>query len=118
MERVPCDPDRECKIREMGAQCFEDVDHIAHPRRDYKTPVEREFRALDAMKQKICRDRHNERHALNEAPAKPPREIMVRAIASRAVAEQVAHAILSAETTAGDQPHVNRETAEETRLTA
>lgn len=57
-----------------------DVHHLYHPRRDYKAPVDREFRNLDENKVYICRDMHDTEHAVFEPPTKPDREIMLMAI--------------------------------------
>jgi hypothetical protein len=71
MERFPCDPTRECRLRETIG-CFEDVHHRQWPRRAYQSPVAKEFRDLDENKELTCRDRHNEIHATEMPPEKPP----------------------------------------------
>ena len=79
MERFPCDPNRECRLRDTIG-CFEDVHHKQWPRHDYRRPVEREFRNLDENKELTCRDRHNELHATQEPPEKPTRPEMELAV--------------------------------------
>lgn len=79
MERFPCDPERECRLRETIG-CFEDVHHKKWPRRDYRTPVEKEYRELEDNKELSCRDRHNEIHATQRPPEKPSREEMLASV--------------------------------------
>lgn len=79
MERVPCDPNRECRIRDTIG-CFEDIDHEYWPSRQYRTPLEKEFRELPENKRQICRDLHNERHATESPPEKPSRREMISAV--------------------------------------
>lgn len=77
MERIPCTPNPECKY---AGRCFEDIDHIYWPAKDYTTPVEKEFRELPENKQLICRVLHEQRHATEQPPLKPDRETMLLAI--------------------------------------
>lgn len=79
MERFPCDPSRECRVREKTG-CFEDVHHKEWPRRAYSTPLEKEYRELEDNKELTCRDRHNEIHATQQPPEKPSHEEMNAAI--------------------------------------
>lgn len=79
MERIPCDPNRECRLRDTIG-CFEDVDHEYWPSRQYRTPIEKQFRQLDENKTLICRDMHNERHATELPPPKPDRDVMIEAV--------------------------------------
>lgn len=84
MERYPCDPERECRLRDTIG-CFEDVHHRQYPRRDYRKPVERDYRNLDDNKELTCRDRHNEIHATESPPEKPTlREMRLAIMMSRA----------------------------------
>lgn len=82
MESFPCSPeDREnCRVFEREGECYEDVHHEYWPERDYKTKVERQFRALEINKVFICRALHNEIHARRRRSEKPPRKEMLRAI--------------------------------------
>lgn len=83
-QHIPCNPSPECKY---FGHCFEDVDHIYWPRRNYKTSIERSFRELDENKQVICRALHDERHATEQPPKKPSRDEMLQAIAARVIQE-------------------------------
>lgn len=78
LQRIPCDHAWDCPHLERG--CFEDVDHKYHPRRDYETEIEREFRELPENKTLTCRRVHDERHKYEEAPDKPSRGFMINAI--------------------------------------
>lgn len=84
MENVPCQPDEGCRYY---PDCFEDVDHLYWPRRNYKTQVEKQFRELDENKTLVCRALHEERHATERPPQKPPREVMIQAIAAHVIQE-------------------------------
>ena len=84
MERFPCDPQRECRLRDTIG-CFEDVHHRVYPRRDYQTPLEKEYRNLDENKEITCRDRHNEKHANEPTPEKPSVDEMRRAVGREAI---------------------------------
>lgn len=80
MERLPCDPEivgtERCALYRKIGKCFIDVHHLYHPRKDYKTPVEKQFRELDENKVEMCRDWHNADHAVFAAPTKPVLEAM------------------------------------------
>lgn len=69
-EHIPCDPNRECKLRDTIG-CFEDLHHEAWPRGAYRTKLEREFRNNVLNKVIICRDLHNDAHATQNPPQKP-----------------------------------------------
>jgi hypothetical protein len=56
---------------------FEDTHHLAYPRRDYKTAVEKRWRELPERKVEICRWLHQNIHASGYLPAKPDREDML-----------------------------------------
>ena len=66
---------------------FKDVHHLYFPRRDYNNRVEKEYRELPPHKVEMCRNEHNELHATEQPPTKPPRSEMLRAIASYATKE-------------------------------
>lgn len=84
MERLPCDPDRECKLRETIG-CFEDVHHKQWPRRAYRSIIEKAFRELEENKVRICRDEHNERHATESPPDMPSHQYMRQRVAAAAL---------------------------------
>lgn len=69
-EYIPCDPERECRLRETVG-CFEDIDHLASPDRAYRTKLERQFKNHILNKVLTCRDLHNERHATEGHREKP-----------------------------------------------
>ena len=80
MARGRCTPEQmaECPLM----QHFTDVHHLYHPRADYRSPIEKQYRELPHHKVQICRNEHNEIHATEKPPTKPDRAEMVRAIAS------------------------------------
>lgn len=84
MERIPCDPEffqtERCELFRKIGKCFMDVHHLCHPRKDYKKPVEREFRNLEENKVYTCRNLHQIEHSVFEPPEKPDLEIMRLAI--------------------------------------
>lgn len=84
MERVPCDPTvvntERCAVYRKIGKCFMDIHHLYHPRRDYKTKDEKEFRELDENKVNMCRDFHNMDHAVFPPPDKPDAEFIADAI--------------------------------------
>lgn len=89
MERFPCDPARECRLRDTIG-CFEDVHHRQWPRRSYRSQTEKNYRELDENKELTCRDRHNEIHATTPPPEKPPTSIMLAAVAMARVVKRSA----------------------------
>ena len=70
MERIPCDPNAECKLR-YTIGCFEDLHHEAYPKSAYRTKLEKKFRQHVMNKVVICRNLHNDGHAQNLPPKKP-----------------------------------------------
>lgn len=60
--------------------CYSDTDHIYHPARNYRTPLEQEFRELPENKRQMCRWLHDLRHLEEKAPAKPDAVFMVQAL--------------------------------------
>lgn len=76
MERLPCDPDRECKYDE----CREDIHHLYWPRKRYSDKVSRAFRNLAVNKVVICREAHDDIHASQLPPKKPSRNEMLEAL--------------------------------------
>jgi hypothetical protein len=83
MERVPCANQDSCRWAVLEQGCHEDKHHLFWPRQDYKTPTEKRFRELDENKVIICRNFHDEEHALFPPPDKPDLEIMRMAIAEQ-----------------------------------
>lgn len=79
MTRGECpNPDPNCTYAGQG--CFSDIHHTKYPRRDYRTPLEREFRELPENKVRMCRAEHDELHASEFPPPKPSREVMLGAV--------------------------------------
>ena len=85
MERFPCDPTRNCRLRDTSG-CFEDVHHKQWPRSTYRRMgrLAMDFRNLDENKELTCRDRHNEKHATERPPERPSATEMQLAIARAA----------------------------------
>lgn len=79
MEHYPCNPETECRLRELG-ECKEDIHHRYFPKRRYQGSVARAFRELDENKELTCRARHNEIHATQKPPEKPRNSEMIVAI--------------------------------------
>lgn len=77
MERLPCDPERECKYRDTDRGCYEDIDHYYFPRKNYRDSVSKAFRELVVNKTVTCRALHDERHATQSPPPKPSRNEML-----------------------------------------
>lgn len=71
-----CEPNPDCKY---FPGCFQDTHHIWSPRSEYKTPVEKQFRALACNVLELCRAEHDEIH-LEPHPPKPPRSFMLSEI--------------------------------------
>ena len=91
---VECTPEQqaECTLK----RCFTDQHHIYYPKREYSSPLEKTFRNLGENIVEICRSEHNEIHATQEPPEKPPIQYMAESILrsevhmSRKVSAQVA----------------------------
>ncbi len=80
----PCDKNREgCPYYTSG--CRQNTHHLYYPRHDYKTKVERIFRDLPENKVQLCMDEHDEIHATELPPVKPPRDEMLLAIGNSAI---------------------------------
>ena len=77
MERIPCDPNTPCKLRDTIG-CFEDIHHKAYPKSEYRTALEKKFRNHIMNKVLMCRQIHNDIHAQNLPPKKPTPEEMRR----------------------------------------
>lgn len=78
--KTPCEKNVEqCPYQYSG--CFADTHHEYFPRSDYRRGVARQFRELPENKVQLCRNEHDELHAVTEPPIKPSREEMMGAIA-------------------------------------
>lgn len=84
---MSCTPEQmaECPLQTH----YQDTHHLYFPRRAYRSRVEKQYRELPPHKVEICRNDHNELHATELPPTKPPYNEMVRAIASYATREAV-----------------------------
>ncbi len=82
LERLPCDPNAPCPLRESQQGCFEDIHHRQWPRRVYEGlgAVAIAFRELPENKDQRCRNLHNIEHAISDPPEVPDRELMLLAI--------------------------------------
>lgn len=67
-------------------RCFTDRHHIYHPRRAYRTPLEREFRSM--FIEVMWRCQHERIHRENHPPRKPRRKVMQRVVDARKGAER------------------------------
>lgn len=81
MKQHGCDPERQntlsCPVFANGRACFTDLHHTEYPRRDYRTRIEKEHRALDANKIDVCRAVHNAIHSSGHIPDMPSRDEML-----------------------------------------
>lgn len=69
-------------------QHFQDTHHLAYPRSDYRTGVEKRWRELDFNKVSICRGLHNAIHESGYLPEKPTREEMLTEIWTKDIPER------------------------------
>ncbi len=67
--------------------CYADEHHLYWPKKNYKSPVEREFRSLPEHRAMVCRAEHDEIHATEGIPKKPSRDQMLQAIAAHMIQE-------------------------------
>lgn len=74
-------PRHDCPYSNRPGGCFSDVDHLYYPAIDYSGIMDAEFRELPENKKQTCRLEHDQRHAVEEPPIKPPRSQMVARIA-------------------------------------
>lgn len=79
MERCP-GADESCKYWDSKHGCRTNVHHKMWPKRDYTTPIEREFRELPENKERMCMQEHDLLHQTERPPQKPDRETMLLAI--------------------------------------
>lgn len=77
----------ECKYFSGPDGCHASTHHLLYPRGQYRTALEKEYRELPSHKVQMCRQEHDELHATEQPPTKPPRDEMLRAIASQALRE-------------------------------
>ncbi len=75
MERVPCEPNPECKFYKNDS-CYRNRHHIWYPRNQYQTPLEKRFRNHPDNIQIMCRMAHELIHLTQEPPEKPLPEVM------------------------------------------
>lgn len=75
-----CQPEQ-CRFPEP----FQDRHHVYHPRREFKTGVEKKFRQLGCFVYTTCRCMHEEWDGAFDPPPKPPRDVMVQVIAEQAM---------------------------------
>lgn len=68
-------------------ECYADEHHLVWPKKNYKSPIEREYRSLPEHRVTICRAEHDEIHATERPPRKPSRNEMLQAIAATALQE-------------------------------
>lgn len=86
MSYLPCPNENEaCRFYETEQGCVSNTHHGYWPKKRYTTPVEREFRALPENQEQLCMAEHLDRHANERPPQKPPREVMLQAIAAHMI---------------------------------
>jgi hypothetical protein len=73
-----------CTPEQMAAcplqRHFKDIHHLAYPRNQYKTTLEKHWRDLPVNKTNICRGLHDAIHASGYVPEKPSRQDMASEI--------------------------------------
>jgi hypothetical protein len=74
-------PNPDCKYFDTP-ECLVTRHHNYFPSTDYQTPVERAFRNLPHNSTMMQRCDHDEFHATNEPPEKPPLQEMARVVLS------------------------------------
>jgi len=77
---MECSPNPDCKYYKSKHGCRENTHHIFYPKRDYQTPVEKDFRELPENKVALCMVEHEEIHRTERPPQKPDRDEMLVAI--------------------------------------
>lgn len=87
MERIPCVNQDTCRLRDSRLGCREDVHHRIFPRNQYRSGVAKEYRELEENKVRICRAEHDEIHATEYPPEKPPVAEMREAVLLSRMAE-------------------------------
>lgn len=81
MDRLPCDPEAPCPLRETIG-CFEDVHHRYYERATYRAlgALAMTFRELPENKDRRCRNIHNIEHEVSEPPEVPDEVFMALAV--------------------------------------
>lgn len=77
---MDCEPNPDCKYFNSDIGCHTDTHHLWSPRSEYKTSVEKQFRRLACNVMEMCRVEHEELHAVQPHPEKPPRSYMLAEI--------------------------------------
>jgi len=77
----------DCRFFESELGCVANTHHYYWPKRRYTTDIEKQFRQLPENKEQMCMAEHLDLHATERPPKKPPREIMLQAIAQTAIEE-------------------------------
>ena len=70
----------DCKYFSTGVGCFSDTHHEWWPKSDYNSYAEKTFRDLAENKEQLCRQEHDDLHAEEDPPPKPPIDFMWAAI--------------------------------------
>lgn len=70
----------ECKYFESKHGCRTNIHHLYWPKRDYTTPIQREFRELPENKESLCMAEHDDKHRFESPPTMPSRDEMLVAI--------------------------------------
>ena len=83
MEKRPCQNrnSEDCPVFQVKGYCFEDVHHLYYPKSNYQSGFAQKFRELPENKVEICRAEHNEIHATERPPYRPPMDFIKNAIA-------------------------------------
>lgn len=74
-----------CRFYNTEEGCRSNTHHAYYPRRAYRTVIEKAFRELPDNKEQLCMAEHLDKHATERPPQKPPREVMIQAIAAAAI---------------------------------
>lgn len=77
--------------KQQSHGCSSDEHHLMWPKRNYQSPLERQFRELPENKEQTCRWEHDEIHQFDHPPKKPTAEAMISAIARAALEEGLSH---------------------------
>ena len=73
----------DCKYADMKIGCHSDEHHLYWPRNQYTSKMEKFFRELPENKVQLCRAEHDEIHATEKPPAKPPVQAIIAALGIR-----------------------------------
>lgn len=72
-----------CKYFDSDLGCHSSIHHQWWPRRAYMSGNDKKFRELPEHKEKLCRAEHDELHAREKPPEKPPIEVILAALGIR-----------------------------------